>query len=271
VRATQQGVFKVAVPADAQIKQVTLNGAAGSGSTSGAEAALLLNPGSYNMDVSYVKDWSAGFYEAAPAVSLSAVAHNTAIRVFPSADRWLLWTGGILGGPCVVFWSKLFIVSAICVLCARWRLIGLSQRSAVFLGIGLATLPLIAVGIPLAWLGCLRLWSGFQPWLQRLARWLRLGGFLLLSLIALSIFYHIVETGLVLTPPMLVVGNNSTASTLNWFVDHTVSLLPQPWLISLPLWCWRAFSLLWSTWLVVAVVSWLKVAVRLVRLEMAEG
>ena len=78
-----------------------------------------------------------------------------------------------------------------------------------------------------------------------------------LGIISIGELYEVVRLGLMLTPPMLVVGNGSTATELKWFVDHAPSLLPQASFIALPMWAWRALSLAWSLWLVGSVISWI--------------
>ena len=267
VRATQQTNYRITGPSDALIKKVTLDGEAGRSSEKANETSLLLSPGDHSVELSYSKPWSPRWKENAPPLALSSAANNLTVRVLPSADRWLLWTGGLAWGPCVVFWSKLLLVVLLCVALTKLSLLPCSHAGAVLLGIGLATLSLIVLVLPLAWLILLVLLPNLRSAIERIPRWLRVSVFVLLSVATLGVWYHIVQTGLVLQPPMLVVGNGSSASSLVWYTDHVTGLLPTPWVLSLPLWCWRVCALVWSTWLVIALFGWLRRSVEILRQE----
>ena len=57
---------------------------------------------------------------------------------------------------------------------------------------------------------------------------------------------------------MQIGGNGSCASELRWFVDRTDGVLPRAWVLSLPLWAYRAVMLLWALWLAQALLRWLR-------------
>ncbi len=67
----------------------------------------------------------------------------------------------------------------------------------------------------------------------------------------------------------LLAGNQSNARLLRWFADHALHTISQPWVFSLPFWVWRILSIIWSTWLVIALLAWLKLAVEVVRSQFA--
>lgn len=89
-------------------------------------------------------------------------------------------------------------------------------------------------------------------------KWLKITITAGLAVVSFVLLYEVVRIGLVLSPPMLVVGNSSTAENLNWFVDHSAAVLPRAQFISLSMWVWRAFSLVWSLWLVSSLIRWIK-------------
>ncbi|MCB0337519.1 MAG: hypothetical protein KDD62_14485, partial [Bdellovibrionales bacterium] len=261
LRATEQTPFEVLVPELANITGLRVNGVSGGGTVKDQKGLVLLSPGEHQVTLSYSIPWTPSWIEHAPLIKLSANAHNLNVNVFPSEDRWLLWTGGISWGPCVLFWGKLFFIVLLCLALTKAGLMPLGTFGAIMLGIGLTSIPIIWMFIPLAWLISLKLIPLLhEKWIM-LAKPIRLIMFVGLSLLALVFFFKIVQFGLVLDPPMLVAGNQSNASHLKWFVDHTGSSLAQPWIVSLPLWSWRIFALLWSTWLILALFSWLKLAV----------
>jgi hypothetical protein len=84
-------------------------------------------------------------------------------------------------------------------------------------------------------------------------------GLVLLTFIALGIFVAVVGKGLLGEPEMFVVGNGSYGNYLKWFEPQTQNkMLSQPWVISISLWYYRLFMLLWALWLASALLNWLK-------------
>jgi hypothetical protein len=57
---------------------------------------------------------------------------------------------------------------------------------------------------------------------------------------------------------MGVTGPGSGGTSFTWFLDRTESLLPQPTVISLPMWAYRAVMFAWALWLVLALLRWLR-------------
>ena len=45
---------------------------------------------------------------------------------------------------------------------------------------------------------------------------------------------------------------------LRWYQDRSPGLLPRPWVFSVPLLLYRLAMLLWSLWLSVAMLAWLR-------------
>ncbi|MBI2993807.1 MAG: hypothetical protein HYY48_06475 [Gammaproteobacteria bacterium] len=45
---------------------------------------------------------------------------------------------------------------------------------------------------------------------------------------------------------------------MNWYQDRSGPLLPQAWILSVPLWVYRALMLAWALWLAFALLRWLK-------------
>jgi hypothetical protein len=258
LRATQQKNLAITLPEGASLKSVLLDGAPTRTRSESGRLMLLLNPGTHNTQITYSLNTAIALLQRAPKILVDGASHNVTIQVAPGTERWLIWTDRSTWGPAIVFWSKLVSVVLLCVGLTYVGLLPVSYLGAVFLGTGLATLPLIAIAIPLVWLGLVRVLPE-SAGIQRIApRWLISTGFCILSLIALTLFYRIVQIGLVLQPPMLVAGNQSTSSLLRWFVDHASGQLPDPWILSLPMWCWRAFALVWATWLATAVIRWIR-------------
>ena len=80
----------------------------------------------------------------------------------------------------------------------------------------------------------------------------------LFSVVTFVLLLAAIPNGLIGSPDMGVTGNGSSQYYLNWFVDRGENALATAWMISLPLWVYRALMLVWSLWLVVTMLRWLK-------------
>jgi len=125
------------------------------------------------------------------------------------------------------------------------------------LGLGLATLSPTVIAIPVVWFACLYLRMEHP----RQGRWAFNAsqvGLALLTLVTFMVLYSAVHHGLILHPNMNVQGNSSSNFMLQWYLNRAGTALPQPSVVSLPLWAWRLFMLAWSSWLVFALLGWLR-------------
>ena len=64
---------------------------------------------------------------------------------------------------------------------------------------------------------------------------------------------------------MQIAGNGSGPAALNWFQDRVAETYPRAWVLSVPLWCYRALMLAWALWLI-GPGAFLTAARRVVRL-----
>jgi hypothetical protein len=67
-----------------------------------------------------------------------------------------------------------------------------------------------------------------------------------------------VAEGLLGQPAMQISGNGSIATHLVWYQDRSADTLPQPWVISVPLWVYRILMLAWALWLANSLLNWLR-------------
>jgi hypothetical protein len=57
---------------------------------------------------------------------------------------------------------------------------------------------------------------------------------------------------------MQIAGNGSHAGLLNWYQDRASPLLPQAWVLSVPLLVYRLLMLAWALWIAQALLRWLR-------------
>ena len=81
-----------------------------------------------------------------------------------------------------------------------------------------------------------------------------------LSVFAVGCIVSGAMNGLVSHLDMMVRGNGSGQSQLNWFADQSGGVLPAATAWTLPHWSYRALMLAWALWLAFALLRWLRYA-----------
>jgi hypothetical protein len=71
-----------------------------------------------------------------------------------------------------------------------------------------------------------------------------------------SVLFDAVQSGLLVQPDMQVMGAGSHGNSLQWYVDDSGPELPQPTLVSAPMWVYRVLMLAWSLWLARKLLTW---------------
>jgi hypothetical protein len=131
----------------------------------------------------------------------------------------------------------------------------------MLLGIGLTQVPLAAALFAVGWLFFLS-WRGRESFL-RVPGWVFNVLQVLLILVtigALGIFVSVVAEGLLGNPEMFIAGNDSTRSTLRWYLASCGESLPQPGCLSVSIWWFRLLMLAWALWLAASLLRWLRLA-----------
>jgi hypothetical protein len=83
-------------------------------------------------------------------------------------------------------------------------------------------------------------------------------GLALLTVAALGSLVAAIPNGLLGTPDMRIDGFESQADSLVWFHDHIREVLPQPAVVSVSIWFYKAAMLAWALWLSFALVRWVR-------------
>jgi hypothetical protein len=193
-----------------------------------------------------------------PAINLNHTAVNARVSVQLPTNRWILMVGGPRWGPAVLFWSYFGVVLLAAIALGRLPLTPLGKWGWLLLGLGLTQVPPVMALIVVGWLLALSARGKFSTpndWLTHNAMQV---GLVLWSLVALVCLFLAVKAGLVGQPDMQIQGNQSYAQHLFWTQDRVDSHMPQPWVLSLPVWFYRVLMLAWSLWLAWTLLTWLK-------------
>jgi hypothetical protein len=258
LRSTQGGQHGIKLPEGAVLQSALVDGRTQPLRQQGQTVSLPIHPGEQSFELNWREDRGiAGRFAASP-VNLGIPSVNVSETIHLGQDRWVLLAGGPRLGPAILFWGVLFVLLLIGAGLARLPLTPLKTRHWMLLLIGLSQLDLAGAALVVVWLMGLG-WRGKEgAKLERTAFNLLQTALGLLTLAALGLLFAAVEQGLLGLPDMQVAGNDSTASTLNWYQDRSPAELPMPWVVSAPLWSYRVLMLVWALWLAYSLLNWLR-------------
>ena len=192
-----------------------------------------------------------------PKLDLGAKGANAEVVVKVPHDRWTLFVWGPKLGPAVLFWSLLFAVLVVAIGLSRLLESPLKLMHWLLLGLGMSQVPLIVPTMVAGWIAVVS-WRErkveLQPHLFAMRQLLVVAS----TMVAMMCLAGAIYGGLLGDPDMQIQGNGSTRSTLNWMQDRIMGAMPDVRVVSVPLFAFRVFMLLWALWLAASVVRWLK-------------
>ncbi|MEZ5460746.1 hypothetical protein [Dokdonella sp.] len=257
LRASQGGEQAISLPSAAELLGVTRDGETIGARVLDGKLSLPVNPGTQNYSVRFRDDAELGAWTRTPEVSLGLPAANINLAINLPADRWLLAAFGPPAGPAILFWGELLVAIVLALLLARWRKGPLRIHQWLLLVLGFSTFSWIALLIVVGWLFALDWRERYQTEVNWKFNLVQIG-LAFWTLIALLWLFESIRNGLLGSPDMVVRGNGSYASQLQWFSDRSIDALPTASVLSLPLWFYNIVMLVWALWLAWALVGWLR-------------
>lgn len=258
LRSSQGGQHPVKIPKGAALQSVAIDGTLQPIRQQGQSVILPVHPGAQTLALAWRQEAGIFPFFQAPGVDLGIPSVNSAVTVELGQDRWVLLTGGPRLGPAVLFWGVVAVLALLAFGLGRLDWTPLQARHWFLLLLGLSQVELAAAACVVGWLFALAWRSRHGPELNDSRFNVTQLGMALLTPLALLCLFYAVEHGLLGLPDMQVAGNGSTAWSLNWYQDRTGGSLPQPWLLSAPLWSYRLIMLLWALWLAYSLLGWLR-------------
>jgi len=216
-----------------------------------------MQPGSQRIVLAWLQPHPPAFFDQVPEVLIGGEAVNATVTIRMPPERWIIGLWGPRWGPVPLYW--VYVVLVLCAAPILWRLKGspLALWQWILLGLGMTQVPVVMPLLVAFWLMAIA-WRGrTQPSNPVLFNLLQLG-LVLFTAVALVCLYAAVHAGLLMQPDMQVLGNNSYAGSLNYYVDRITDAMPRPIVISAPIWTWRVLMLLWSLWMAASLVMWLR-------------
>lgn len=257
-RSTRGAQHVIRLPEGAEVLAVGIDGQNEPLRPRDGELSVPILPGEHFIQVRWQRNAELGMRERTPPVDLGAAAGNITLGLGLPANRWILATSGPRLGPALMYWSELAAMILFACILGRIELTPLRTRHWLLLGAGFSTFSWPVLALVAIWLlgaGARRRWQlqDVDWWRFNLVQVLLAA----LTVVALMAIVASVPAGLLGTPDMHIVGNNSSGNSLRWFADRSESLLPGASVISLPLWMYKALILAWALWLSFALLRWL--------------
>jgi hypothetical protein len=224
----------------------------------GRTVTLPLHPGTQQAALVWREPVPIAMRLVTPTVDVGAPSVNAGITVEMPEDRWTLFLGGPTLGPAVLFWSFLAVVALVAVGLGQVRLTPLRLRQWFLLGVGMTQAPVVASALVVGWLLALGWRRARGAALANLPFRLVQIALVLVTAAALASLFLAIQQGLLGLPEMQIRGNGSDASHLLWYQDRSEAALPTAWVLSVPLWVYRAAMLAWALWIANALLGWLR-------------
>ncbi len=258
IRASHGGQHTIELPSRANLQSVRIGKQSLPVQQDGQWVTFPLQPGDQNVVVQWNSLTPFKIWHRVPEIKIGEEAVNAKVRIDMPAKRWILLTGGPRWGPGVLFWSYLVVVALAAFGLSKVSITPLKGWQWLLLGLGLTQVPVVMCLLVVGWLLAMGFKERQSAPEKRLVYNAMQFGMILLTLGALACLFAAVHAGLIGQPEMQIAGNRSTEAALNWTQDRIVSLMPQPWVVSVPVWVYRCLMLAWSLWLALSLLTWLK-------------
>jgi hypothetical protein len=258
IRSSQGGQHTITLPANAQLQEVKIDGRILPIRQENSRVPLPIKPGIQEIILQWIEASGITSYYKSPKIDLGLDSVNSNIEIHLPRNRWPLFMGGPLMGPAVLFWSVVLIILLVTFGLSRTGLTPLKFHQWFLLGIGLSQSNIAAGIIVAAWLIVLDLRRRTKPDMDKTTFNLMQIGIVALTVLAMGSLLMAISQGLLGHPDMNIVGNGSHSGLLKWYQDHSGKIIPQPWVISIPMFIYRLAMLAWALWISFSLINLLK-------------
>ena len=258
IRSSRGDQHSVTLPEGAVLQSLVLNQRAQPLQQNGRQVTFPLSPGNQTITLSWKQPEGISSHFTMPELNLGIPSVNVETILTLPRDRWVLFTGGGLVGPAVLFWGVFPVLVLLSVALGFVNITPLKSYHWLLLLIGLSQTNIAVNVVVIGWFLAMG-WrhksamSNSYGWFD--TRQVVLGLWTVAAVI--SIFVAI-QQGLLGSPNMKITGNGSHTYYLKWYQDISDVILPRPWAFSVPVLLYRGLMLLWALWLAFAFTGWLK-------------
>ncbi len=256
LRSSKGGQHNISLPAGAELQNVSIDGASQPIRQHADKVTLPVHPGAQQISLNWQSAIEQSTVMTTPVVDLGMVSVNSHIQVLVGEERWVLITFGPKFGPAALIWGLMIVLLLLALGLGRVPLTPLRHWQWFLLLIGLSQIHIAAAMLVIGWLLALGVRAKHPAQRANIFNLTQVGlGFL--SLLAILLLFAAVQQGLLGSPAMQIIGNQSTASDLNWYQDHSGPILPTATVIAAPIMLYRFLMLGWSLWMALSLLAWL--------------
>ncbi|EPJ43438.1 MAG: hypothetical protein OFPII_41680 [Osedax symbiont Rs1] len=258
-RASKGADYPLQLPAGAKINSILLNNKSIIYVEELGKVILPIPPGANSIDVNWSMDESLSWLTHTPQLALPD-ATNIALNIKMPDNRWILAVQGPLIGPAILFWGVLMMILLICFVLGRQAWSPLKSWQWMLMGAGIATSFWPVTLLVVAWFVVLAKHHKLINADTSTARFqiVQIGIGVLTAVMLLALIGSVANSLMFGAPDMQVIGNGSYANDLHWYQDAISAQLPSTTVISVPMWGYQILMLLWSIWLSMSLLRWLK-------------
>ena len=258
IRSSQGSQQKIMLPEGASLRQVSISGKSQPISQQDRNVTIPLNPGVQQVELEWQQETASRIITHSPSVDVGTEVVNAYTTFNIPQNRWILFTGGPVMGPAVLFWSYLVVIVIAGILLGRIKWTPLGTTSWILLGLGLTqVIPILAIIIA-GWFLAIGI---RKKTVQNQRAWIFNTTQLMLVIwfvFAMTGLWFSIQRGLLGIPDMQIQGNISSDLILNWTQDRVASALPATWVVSLHIFVFKGLMLLWALWLAYSLIlKWL--------------
>lgn len=261
VKSSTGGDYVIGLPPESSIKSFVVNAESFSPQSNKGQIVASLKPGDNSINIQWDVDGGITSILNSPEIKLSTPANNVTTKIELPRDRWPLLVWGPSIGPAMLYWGVLCVIVAVSIglgyLTKRAGLsIPLKSWHWILLGVGMSTINTVGSIFVVGWFFGLEARKRIEMPKTRFNYNLIQFGLIALTGLALISLLGTIPLSLLSSPDMMVTGNGSSNYFMAWYADHATELLPVASVVSVSLWVYRITMLLWSIWLVFALLKW---------------
>lgn len=258
IRSSRGVQHQIQLPDNAEMQELDIDDVKQRVQVESNMLSLLLKPGKQDVTIKWREPNRQSMSYAFPKIDLQLPSVNAHASINFPRDRWVLWANGPVLGPAVLFWSVLSALLVLSIALGWSKQTPLTTWQWFLLAIGLSqTSPSLIIVVVACLIGLSFREKLSKPLTQFQFNVMQLS-LIGLIVVSMSIMVAAVANGLLGSPDMQIAGNGSNSYALKWYQDRVASQLPQPDIISVPIWVYRVLMLAWAMWLAMSLLKWIK-------------
>ncbi|MCH9741001.1 MAG: hypothetical protein K0U38_09215 [Epsilonproteobacteria bacterium] len=258
LKSSQAGQYVINLNSATELKPTLIDGKTHYLKISDGKVSIPLQAKAQKVKLSWREEMGTELQYNFSNIDLNRASTNNTVQLTLPYNRWILWTGGPILGPAVLLWGVLLAVLLFAMILGRIKGSPLKTRDWLLLGVGVSTTSVMIMLPIIIWIFALRFREYRGDTLMGWKRNITQIGLVILTLITISTIIGAVSVGLLGNPEMMITGNQSYGNFLNWYSDRIAGSIPEPTVLSVSIWYYRALMLIWSIWIALSLIKWLK-------------